>query len=116
MASAILYIAPLEKPEDVIERGNVHDTSALGRIHPQAKKPECQERCYAVHYKMPSNWASPAFKDDGWPQAQQFTDQDVGATNLAAYVRFPEAFADAHWLWSLNLVFDNVVLARKTVR
>ena len=27
-----------------------------------------------------------------------------------------ELFGDARWIWSQNLVLDNVVIARKTVR
>ena len=37
-------------------------------------------------------------------------------TGLPGYWRYPEAFLGARWIWSLNLVFDNLVLARKTVR
>ena len=35
-------------------------------------------------------------------------------TNLPAYTNFPELFEGARWIWSYNLVFDNVVVARKT--
>jgi hypothetical protein len=40
----------------------------------------------------------------------------VGVDHLPAFTRYPEAFAGARWIWSYNLVFDNLVLARKTVR
>lgn len=110
------YIAPLKDPNDVIERGNVHDTTKLGRVHPHAPKPGCDDRCYAVHYPIPANWAAPSFDDSKWPRAYEFTDEDVGVTNLPAYTRFPELFEGSRWIWSLNLVFDNLVLARKTVR
>jgi hypothetical protein len=43
------YIAPLARPDDVVENGNIHDTSKLGRVHPIAKVPDCRERCFAVH-------------------------------------------------------------------
>ena len=33
-----------------------------------------------------------------------------------AYTRYPQLFAGARWIWSYNLVLDNVVIARKTVR
>ncbi len=111
------YIAPLMSPGDVVERGNVHDTTALGRFHPQAKQPPCQDKCFAVHYPVPANWASPAFDDRAWPQAYEYTDAQVGISPaLVSYSRFPEAFTGARWIWSSNLVFDNLVLARKTVR
>lgn len=110
------YIAPLARPEDVIEKGNVHDTSQLGRVYPGAKIPDCRDRCFAVHYPMPANWAAPNFDDSGWPSAYEFTDDEVGVEHLPAFTRYPEAFAGARWIWSSNLVFDNLVLARKTVR
>ncbi len=110
------YIAPLKSPDDVIEKGNVHDTTKLGRVHPIAKKPGCDDQCYAVHYPIPENWESPAFDDSKWPRAYEYTDTDVGVTNLLAYRRFPELFDGARWIWSVNLVFDNHVIARKTVR
>lgn len=110
------YIAPLASPDDVLERGGVHDTIKLGRVHPIAKVPTCREQCYAVHYPIPPNWAAPDFDDTAWPRAYEYTDEDVGVTTLTAYTRYPEAFADARWIWSVNLVFDNLVIARKTVR
>jgi hypothetical protein len=110
------YIAPLASPEDVIEKGNVHDTTKLGRTHPLKTKPACQEKCFAVHYPMPDNWSAASFEDRAWPRAYEYTDEDIGVTTLTAYTRFPEAFEGARWIWTVNLVHDNVVLARKTVR
>jgi len=109
------YIAPLAQAADVVERGNVHDTTKLGRVHPTAKLPDCRERCFAVHYPIPDNWAAPNFDDSHWPPAYEFTDAEVGVEHLPAYTRYPEAFAGARWIWSINLVLDNLVLARKTV-
>jgi|RhiMethySRZTD1v2_1073278.scaffolds.fasta_scaffold10627_5 hypothetical protein len=111
------YIAPLVDPKEVVERGNVHDTPNLGgRTHPYARRPDCEEKCYAVHYPIPRNWQSPRFNDSNWPRAWEFTDQEIGVTNLPAYTRYPELFEGARWIWSQNLVLDNVVIARKTVR
>jgi hypothetical protein len=110
------YVAPLAKPEDVIERGAVHDTTKLGRVHPIAKVPDCKEQCYAVHYPIPENWMAPNFDDSKWPRAYEYTDEDVGVGSLTGYWSYPEAFLEARWIWSSNLVFDNVVIARKTVR
>ncbi len=110
------YIAPLAKPEDVIEKGERHDTNHLGRIHPHAKMPDCQERCFAVHYKMPDDWAKAGFDDSRWPRAFEYTDEDVGVNGMQGYTRFPELFEGARWIWSSNLVFDNLVIARKMVK
>ena len=110
------YIAPLADPADVVENGDVHATPGLGRVYPAAKVPDCRERCFAVHYPVPTDWAAPGFDDSRWPRAVEFTDPEVGVDHLPAYTRYPEAFAGARWIWSNNLVFDNLVLARKTVR
>ena len=110
------YIGPLNDPKEVVERGNEHDTTPLGRVHPVAKKPDCREKCYAVHYPIPANWQTARFNDTLWPRAYEYTDTDIGVTTLLAYTRYPELFAGARWIWSLNLVFDNVVVMRKTVR
>jgi hypothetical protein len=111
------YIAPLVDPKEVVERGHVHDTPNLGgRTHPYARRPDCQDKCYAVHYPIPVNWQSQRFNDSYWPRAWEFTDQEIGVTNLPAYTRYPELFEGARWIWTQNLVLDNVVIARKTVR
>ena len=47
--------------------------------------------------------------------AVEYTDEEVGVTNLPAYTKFPNHFQGARWIWSANLVFDNLVLIRKTV-
>ncbi len=111
------YISPLISPDEVVEKANnIHMTPRIGRVHPNAPKPGCQDRCYAVHYPMPKNWAARGFDDSKWPHAFEYTDEEVGVTTLFAYTNFPELFAGARWIWSFNLVFDNVVVARKTVR
>jgi hypothetical protein len=110
------YIAPLNSPDEVVERGSVHDTTPLGRVHPVARKPDCQEKCFAVHYAIPAGWQSATFNDSAWPRAYEYTDTDIGTTALPAFTRYPELFSGARWIWSVNLVFDNVVIARHTVR
>jgi len=110
------YIAPLKSPDQVVEKAGIHMTVGTGRIHPGAPKPGCTDRCYAVHYPLPKNWAAPRFDDSKWPRAFEYTDEDVGVTTLRAYTHFPELFKGARWIWSFNLVHDNVVVARKTVR
>lgn len=111
------YIAPLLDPKEVVERGAVHEVvGAGGRTHPYARKPGCEEQCYAVHYPIPANWQSPTFNDSNWPRAWEYTDVEIGVTNLPAYTRYPELFDGARWIWTQNLVLDNVIIARKTVR
>ena len=111
------YIGPLNSPQEVVEKpGNIHDTSSLGRVHPLNRKPQCKDKCYAVHYPFPAKWESRSFDDSPWPKAFEYTDKEVGVDHLTAYTRYPALFKGARWIWSANLVFDNVVIARKTVR
>ena len=63
-----------------------------------------------------NQWSAAAFDDRPWPRAYEHTDEDIGVTTLTAYTRYPDAFEGARWIWTVNLVHDNVVLARKTVR
>lgn len=63
------YIAPLEKPGDVVEKGDVREAYPFGRVYPAAKVPACRERCFAVHYPVPDNWAAPGFDDSHWPRS-----------------------------------------------
>jgi hypothetical protein len=41
---------------------------------------------------------------------------EFGIVAVPGYWRYPEAFMGARWIWTINLVFDNTVLLRKTVR
>lgn len=111
------YISPLASPDDVVEKGNVHATPKLARSYPEAPdNADCAEKCYAVHYLVPATWNATTFDDSGWPAAFEFTHEQMGTPRLKAYTNFKEAFGDAKVIWSNNLVFDNVVLVRKTVR
>ena len=58
----------------------------------------------------------PGIAVDGWNGAFEFTDDEVGVNGIPGYTRFRVLYEGARWIWSLNLVFDNVVIARKTVR
>jgi hypothetical protein len=110
------YISPLQHPDDVVEYGNIHDTSHLGgRIHPLAKLPTCREYCFAIHYPIPDGWMNANFDDSKWPRAE-YLDQEVGIVAVPGYWRYPEAFIGSRWIWTISLVFDNTVLLRKTVR
>lgn len=106
------YIAPLESPDTVKEIGNVRDSSDAN-----AENLNCDESCYALHYPVPENWFSDSFDDANWPQAVTYSNETVGVNNKRSYTNFSEVFigADAQFIWSSDLVLDNLVLARKTV-
>lgn len=109
-------IGPVDSPSDVVEKGNLHHFIKNGRTYPHVKKPACRDDCYMVHYAQPKSWRSKTFNDSHWPRAYEYTDEEIGVTTLRAYTLYPELFAGARWIWSSNLVYDNVVIARKIVR
>jgi hypothetical protein len=76
--------------------------------------PNCNANCFGVHYDIPSDWKSPSFSEIGWPNAKLYTAAQV--TNQAAYTNFATtAWGNASFIWSSNLILDNLVLARFTV-
>ena len=74
----------------------------------------------AAHWPVPGNWFAPEFDDSGWPLASVFSNDTVGVDNKPAFVNFRALFddpaADAEFIWSSNLVLDNLVLMRRTVQ
>jgi len=61
----------------------------------------------------------PDFDDSAWPAAVTYTNDTVGVNNKPAYTNFTDVFdtpdADASFIWSSNLVLDNLVLLRTTI-
>ncbi len=74
----------------------------------------------AAHWPIPENWAGADFDAGHWPLATTFSNDTVGVDNKRSYTNFAAIFdasqADAKFIWSPNLVLDNLVLVRKTVR
>ncbi|MFC5063378.1 hypothetical protein [Actinomycetospora atypica] len=107
-------LAPLPARDSVVERGPVHDTSALGDTYPEsAENPGCGLDCFAAHYPVPADWASPRFDDRVWPAAVPFTSAQVGGS-LPPEVLGEFTRRGARFIWSSSLVRDNLVLARTT--
>jgi hypothetical protein len=103
------YIAPIQDLNTVKELSDgTHSTSTA------TTTPTCNGNCYGIHYDMPSDWYSKNFNDAAWPNAYLYTAAQV--TNQAAYTNFAStAWSKASFIWSSNLILDNVVLVRKTV-
>lgn len=108
------YTAPLHKRSCLVVNGSKRDSSA------------CDEQGVddatgysAAHWPVPSDWMQPKFDDTVWPMASTFTNKTVGVKNKPAFTNFTDVFdtqgADADFIWSSNLVLDNLVLLRKTV-
>jgi len=104
------YIAPLQTSSEIEELSDGTHSSANS-----STSPSCQEDCYAIHHVIPSGWTSESFSDADWPQATTYTNETVGVDNKPAFTNFSEQFSSAQFIWSSNLVLDNLVLVRRTV-
>lgn len=107
------YTAPLNNRSCLVVDGQARNTSA------------CDENGVddatdysAAHWALPDDWMMPEFDDSIWPPAATFANDTVGVNNKPAFTNFEEVFdtpgADADFIWSSNLVLDNLVLLRKT--
>lgn len=106
------YIAPVDNLAHVVELPDGTRSSAAA-----STTPGCNGNCYAVHYAVPATWFAKDFNDTGWPAAVTYTEATVGVDNKPAYMNFQPQFsgAGAKFIWSSNLVLDNLVLVRKTI-
>lgn len=73
---------------------------------------------YAIHWETPENWQSASFDYSTWPKATTYTEEDIGVNNKKAYMNFIDKFsgAGATFIWSSNVVLDNEVLLKYTVK
>ena len=111
----VLHHHRFQHPDDVVEYGNIHDTSHLGGpIHP-ATPSTCREFC-SRSVSDPGRMDESEFDDSKSPNAFEYLDQEVGIIHVPGYWRYPDAFMGARSIWTVSLVFDNTVLLRKTVR
>ncbi|EGV19972.1 hypothetical protein [Thiocapsa marina] len=107
------YTAPLNARECLVIDGAVRDSSACAM-----QGVDDGTSFSAAHWPLPEGWTAPDFDDSAWPDAVTFSNETVGVYNKPAYTNFSELFddpaADAVFIWSSNLVLDNLVLSRKT--
>ena len=103
------YIAPIENLSAVQELSDGTRSSATA-----STAPACTTNCYAIHYPQPVNWQQASFDDSSWPDAVTYTPTVVGV-NWPAYTNFASLWTRAEFIWSSNLILDNLVLVRKTI-
>ena len=108
------YTAPLNGPACLTTQGNVRDSSACA-----ASASSDGTQMSAAFWPIPEGWMNPDFDASAWPDAVTYTNDTVGVDNKNAYTNFTSVFdtqgADAEFIWSSNLVLDNLVLMRKTI-
>ncbi|GAA3511713.1 hypothetical protein GCM10022393_26790 [Aquimarina addita] len=75
---------------------------------------------YALHWELPNYWMKTNFDDANWPNATTYTNQTIGVDNKPAYTNFTSIFDnsenDAKFIWSTNVVLDNEVIVRYTIK
>jgi hypothetical protein len=66
---------------------------------------------YSLHWDLPTHWVSNSIYHD-WPNAVEFSEDEIGVNNKPAYMNFREKFAGsgARFIWSSNVILDNLVL------
>lgn len=109
------YIAPLLDRSCLSVDGQVRDSAACGS--PSISDPA---QASAAHWEIPENWAAGDFDDSIWPSASTFSNETVGVDNKRGYTNFTDLFDaqanDPKFIWSSNLILDNLVLLRTTVQ
>ena len=103
------YIAPIENLSNVVELANGTRSSAAATT-----TPTCNGNCYGIHYDIPASWNTTTFNDAIFPAATLYSAATVGV-NFPAYQNFLSQWSNAKFIWSSNLILDNLVLVRKTV-
>ena len=108
------YTAPLNDQNCLVVTNQLRDSSACDE-----SGVDDATGFYGAHWAVPEDWMSPAFDDKDWPLATIYSNDTVGVNNKKAFTNFVDVFdtpdADAQFIWSTNLVLDNLVLLRTVV-
>ncbi|MFH0286489.1 hypothetical protein ACGRSR_02435 [Vibrio owensii] len=103
----------------------IYDLSCLSEVDGKRLSESCTtegtdngENAYAAHWETPSNWMAQDFDAVSWPQATEYSEDEIGVNNKKSYMNFIEKFsgAGASFIWSTNVVLDNEVLLRYEVK
>lgn len=71
---------------------------------------------YGLHWEIPSDWTSESFDDSSWSSATIYTSSELGMDNKPAYTNYLNVFDNAEFIWSTNVILDNEVIVRYTVK
>ncbi len=107
------YISPLAAKEDLTiqeKDGKIIHTSPDYR-----GDVTCTTDCYAAHFELSDNWYGVDFDDSTFPNAVTYTTGQIGVDNKNSYTNFSETFGQGEFVWTQNLVYDNVIILRHTV-
>jgi len=108
------YTGPLKDPSCLKTQGLVRDSSSC-----DTSGSNDGSSYSAAHWPIPDGWTAADFDDTAWPAAVTYTNETVGVRNKPSYTNFTDIFdapqADAQFIWSSNLILDNLVLIRKVI-
>lgn len=98
------YIAPLSNVNCVNETGTNRNSNGCSTY------PSSANTSYALHWAIPSDWYATTYDFKTWPSANIYTAAQVGPK--VSFTNFTTQFSDAQFIWSSNLILDNLVLLR----
>jgi hypothetical protein len=105
----VYYVSPISSPDSVqIKSDNTRYT------YQSLRNISCGDSCYAAHFPIPSNWMNSGYDDSNWPNAIEYAPTTVGV-NFPAWTNFSSLWGKNQFIWTSNLVVDNLVLLRKQV-
>jgi len=109
------YTAPIKDLSCVTENGTL-------RISEKCDHTDSDDGTsfYGLHWEIPTSWEKAHFDDSKWPSATTYTNETIGVSNKESYTNFIDIFDDptinAEFIWSTNVVLDNEVIVRYTVK
>lgn len=107
------YTAPINDISCLKETDGLRDSSSCSTNDMKDGRDN-----YAAHWKVPENWVETDFDASSWPKATTYTEREIGVNNKNGYMNFIGQFsgAGAEFIWSSNLILDNLVLMQYTVK
>lgn len=106
------YIAPISDLACLTESGNARLSSSCTTVAGASDS-------YGIHWALPTDWFKSTYDDTNWPVASTFSNSMVGVDGKSSYTKFTDVFdntsKDASFIWSSNLLLDNLVLLRKKI-
>tara|TARA_R110002126_G_scaffold100897_5_gene232686 strand:- start:4924 stop:5946 length:1023 start_codon:yes stop_codon:yes gene_type:complete len=109
------YTAPIQDLSCPTENGTTRNTTNCS-----AADATDGSDFYGLHWQVPDTWMHADFDDSGWPSATTYTNATIGVDNKPSYTNFTDIFDhttnDAQFIWSTNVVLDNEVIVRYTVK
>lgn len=108
------YVSPLQDRSCLVVEDKIRDSSACSTA-----SADDGSTFSAAFWDVPEDWMTPTFDDTGWPNAATYSNDTVGVNNKPGYTNFTDIFdaedRDASFIWSSNLVLDNLVLLRTII-